>query len=278
MRRARPRGVVGIRRRTRRNALLVVSLLAATACAAPERPVASPTRAPTLGVAATIVESPPPPGSMPATSTPTPPAPTPPAPTGAATASPDRSTPTTAGRTTPTTAGAASSGPLPPSPSPPLPRFRTVGAASDAARDQGLEAPAYADLRRVTIEDDGEHARATLEVGGPLPTSPADGEVIGIGVDLLRRDGGESTYQLYADGGADGWFAYLQTPDGFVAYPGSLRVDGATITFVVPWRAVGTPLDGPFRGFVDWSRTRPIRNAAAEDRAPDATDATFDRS
>lgn len=155
--------------------------------------------------------------------------------------------------------------------------FRLVGSFEDASGDHGLEGPGYADIRRVTIEDDGESARIRVRVGGELPTPPADGEVIGVGVNLLRQDSGESRYQLFADGGSDGWVAFLQTPDGFVAYPGEFRVGGDLVEFVIPWGALGSPSNGPFSAFLDWSRERPVVNAAAEDRAPGSGDASFDR-
>lgn len=161
---------------------------------------------------------------------------------------------------------------------PPGSVFRVVGEVADPARDQGIEGPGHADLRRITIEDDGERLRVRVEVREPFPTPLADGEVIGIGVDLLDHGDGESAYQLFADGGADGWLAYLQTPDGFVSYPGEFRVGGAVVEFVVPWNAIGSPARGPFGGFLDWSRARLLSNAAAGDRAPDGGTAGFDRT
>ena len=155
--------------------------------------------------------------------------------------------------------------------------FRVVGTIDDPARDQGLEGPGYADIRRITVEDDRRRVRVRVEVGSDLPLPPEDGEVIGLGVDLLENEEGESVYQLFADGGGDGWLAYLQTPRGFVEYPGEFRVGGNVVEFVIPWEAIGSPTRGSFSGFLDWSRRRPVANAVANDRAPDSGNGSFER-
>lgn len=155
--------------------------------------------------------------------------------------------------------------------------FRVIGTLDDPARDHGLEGPRYADIRRITMEDDRRRVRIRVEVGADLPVPPEDGEVIGLGVDLLEDEEGESRYQLFADGGGDGWFAYLQTPRGFVEFPGEFRVGGTVLEFVIPWDSIGSPARGPFSGFLDWSRERPVANAVASDRAPDSGDGSFDR-
>lgn len=102
-----------------------------------------------------------------------------------------------------------------------------------------------------------------------LPPALEDGEVIGLGVDVFLEGGDDSDYQLFADGGSDGWHAYFQTPRGFVAFPGSFAIGGRRIEFVVPWGSMGTPPRGEVRVFLDWSRARPVLNAAGSDYAPD---------
>lgn len=253
---------------------VVVVMLALVSCKAPLPPeAASPTRAPELAASAEAftpseptstaptderTSTEPPPGDPPGT-----PSAPPPQTSSAPPMSPaEVPTPGTAGTTDPERRPAA---------------FRIVGSIEDPAGDQGLEGPDHADIRRVTVEDDGRRARIRVEVAATLPTPPDDPEVIGLGVDLLEQDSGESAYQLFADGGSDGWFAYLQTPEGFVEYPGQFRVGGAVVEFVIPWEAIGSPTRGPFSGFLDWSRERPVANAAASDRAPDSGDASFDR-
>lgn len=132
----------------------------------------------------------------------------------------------------------------------------------------------------VTLADNGDRARVTVEFAGPVPTSFEDGEVMGVGVDLYRGAGphDESEYQLFADGGVDGWFAYLQAPDGFVPYPGDFRLGERSIQFELPWSSLGGVPDGAFSAFVDWSRRRPVLNEAGADRAPDRGAQPFQRS
>ena len=111
----------------------------------------------------------------------------------------------------------------------------------------------------------------TVTVAGDLPLRAAAGETIGIGVDLYRSSSGrESDYQLFADGEPDGWFAYLETPRGFVRYPGAFALGGQRLVFTVPWRAVGSVTAGRFSAFADWSqRTSAVTgNDASNDSAP----------
>jgi hypothetical protein len=125
----------------------------------------------------------------------------------------------------------------------------------DGAGDAGLGAPAYADLRSVTLADNGTSLRVTVVMKGALPAKTAAGESMGIGVDLYRAAvHRESDYQLFADGEPDGWFAYLDTPKGFVRYPGTFALGGATLVFTVPWASVGNPRTGRTSAFADWSQ------------------------
>ena len=123
---------------------------------------------------------------------------------------------------------------------------------ADAATDQG-GAPAYADVLALVLEDDGRRLRVTLRLGEVVPGRLGDREVEGVGVDLFRGDPQESDYQLFLDGGGHGWRGFLQTPRGFVAYPGSVAVRGAVLTTTVPWGALGGRRAGEVSAFVDWS-------------------------
>jgi hypothetical protein len=105
---------------------------------------------------------------------------------------------------------------------------------------------------------------------------------MGIGVDLYRTvTQGESDYQLFADGGPDGWFAYLQTPKGFVRYPGSFALSGARLVLTVPWSSLGGRRSGRFSAFVDWTQGgRPGTlggNASSQDLAPEVGTVAYGR-
>jgi len=128
--------------------------------------------------------------------------------------------------------------------------FMVIGSFSDAAGDQAAGAPDYADVVGAAIGDDGDRARIIVEVAGALPTETARAEVEGLGVDLYR---GSGDYQLFASGEPEGWFGYLYTPDGFVAYRGDLQLGTRTVTFTVPWDAIGGRGPGEFGLFLDWS-------------------------
>jgi hypothetical protein len=144
-----------------------------------------------------------------------------------------------------------------------------VATLDDGAQDQGAGAPSYADLRGVLLEDNGSTARVTVTLGGNLPARAAAGEAIGIGVDFYQRaTQTESDYQLFADGGPDGWFAYLHTPKGFVRYPGSFALGNTSLSWTVPWSSLGGPSSGRFSAFCDWTQRRTTGNAAGNDRAP----------
>jgi hypothetical protein len=158
--------------------------------------------------------------------------------------------------------------------------FRGFAALTDPARDAGLDAPAYADLRSITLADNGQSLRVEVTVAGTLPAQAEAGETIGIGVDLYRPGTArESDYQLFADGEPDGWFAYLDTPRGFVRYPGTFALGGSRLIFTVPWSSVGNPRTGRFSAFVDWSRrsTAVTGNKSSNDYAPIAGTKTYAR-
>lgn len=149
--------------------------------------------------------------------------------------------------------------------------FRTRARIVDAKGDAGLQAPGYADLVSILVESDGRDVRATIDVAATLPTTPVDGEVIGIGLDFYRNaDADESDYQLFVDGGSDGWFAYLHTPTGFVEYPGSFRLGGARLVFQVPMESLGGLTATQASGFLDWTRSGAVVNSAASDQAPNS--------
>lgn len=159
-------------------------------------------------------------------------------------------------------------GGLPAGGPPPPPSFTRFFALPDAADDAGLTTPSRADLAAVEMADDGTSLRVTVSMHGEVPAVLDDGEVMGVGVDLFRSEG-ESDHQLFADGGTDGWRAFLQTPDGFVDYPGRFAVGGRSIVFQLPWSSVGGRAPFEVRAFVDWSRPQVVVAESGGDRAPE---------
>jgi hypothetical protein len=144
----------------------------------------------------------------------------------------------------------------------------------DRTGDHGPEGPAWADLTAVEFVELGNDLRVTLQFAGALPATPAEGEVPLIGVNIGE---GEDGYQLFVEGGGQSWAAYLQTPQGFVQYPGTFQLGGRSIVLQVPFNAVGSPTRAPVRVFVEWSRKRLLLNATSEDRL-DGEPHTFDRN
>lgn len=185
-------------------------------------------------------------------------------------ASPPTTTATDGAATTrPASTGAGQSGDAAPQGTTTPKPFRNLVTSGDATGDAGIEAPSYADLVSIAIETRSDVARVTLDVAGELPRqTPAD-EVMGFGVDIFRGTGQESDFQLFAEGGPDGWFAHLQTPSGFVRYPGAFAVGGTRLMFEVPWSAIGGNPPMSVSVFGDWSRKRVAVNASAEDALPD---------
>jgi hypothetical protein len=103
---------------------------------------------------------------------------------------------------------------------------------------------------------------------GDLPAALADGEVQGIGINFYRSESRESDYQLFADGGYKGWRAFLHTPDGIVAYPGTFGVGANVLVFEVPWSALGGKKAVNVGSFVDWSQKGTVLATSGNDRAP----------
>lgn len=176
------------------------------------------------------------------------------------------STTTATTATTPATARSGDGATTTTSPRP----YRQLADVADRTGDAGLQARPYGDLVRLRLDDDGTRARFTVEVAGDIPSSLAGGEVMGIGVDLYRGTDEESEYQVFADGGSDGWHAYLDTPSGIVQYPGTFEMGGNTLVFTVPWSSLGGRRTGSVAAFADWSKGRAAVVAdASQDHAPD---------
>lgn len=159
--------------------------------------------------------------------------------------------------------------------------FRVAGDQSDPTGDHGLEGPDTADAVRVTIEARDGTARVSVEFAAAVPERLGDEEVMGVGVDLYRPgndDLGRSDYQVFADGGPDGWFAYLQTPEGFVPYPGRFILAGPRMIWELPWSSLGGLDAGAFRAFVDWSGPGvAVVKRVSQDWVPNSGRASFRR-
>ena len=122
----------------------------------------------------------------------------------------------------------------------------------DPAADHG-NGPGYADLAVIGFSEHEDRLAVSVTVASAVPAALADREVQGVGVDLFRASSDESDYQVFLDGGRHGWRAFLQTPDGFVDFPGTFAVEGRTLHVVVPWHAVGGRRQAQVSVFVDWS-------------------------
>lgn len=155
-------------------------------------------------------------------------------------------------------------------------RFRPIGTVADAGGDASGESPAYADVRQLLIESNGATARVTVALDARIPTALADGEVEGIGVDFYRSDDRESDYQIFVDGGSDGWQAFLHTRTGVIDYPGRFAMGGRVFVFTLPWSALGGRKPADVSMFIDWSEERTLLNAVGNDRAPDDGRITID--
>ena len=158
----------------------------------------------------------------------------------------------------------------PPEPRPPSrPTWRALGGASDAAGDVSGQSPRYADITELLIESNDARARVTVAVASAIPDALDNGEVQGIGIDFYRSENAESDYQLFIDGGDEGWRAFLQSPDGVVEYPGSFGVGGRVFVLELPWEALGGRQPARVNMFVDWSKRDTPLNRVGNDRAPD---------
>jgi len=147
--------------------------------------------------------------------------------------------------------------------------FMTIAQIDDPEGDVGLEGPDWADIVGLVLDDDGTKLRITIDFAAALPATLDEDEVVGIGIDLLREDDGESRYQVFVDGGSDGWYAYFQRQDGFMAFPGSFSLGGSRMVLTIPAEVIGNPVEGEWRSFLDWSGPSRVLRPVAHDRAPD---------
>lgn len=129
----------------------------------------------------------------------------------------------------------------------------------------------------MTIDDDGVNARIIVDMKGVIPNTLPSDEVVGVGVNLYKDNSQrESDFQVFVDGGPDGWFAYLDTPNGFIDYPGTFQLGQARMVFELPWASVGDLKGSGFAAFADWSRSALVPEAS-EDHAPDRGHSSFSR-
>lgn len=147
--------------------------------------------------------------------------------------------------------------------------YRTVTTSSDPRGDHGAEGPPYADLVTLRVDRGTRSMRFVVDMDGDLPAALAAGEVQGVGIDLFRGLTLESTYQVYVDGGSDGWRAFFQHGTEFVAYPGTFRLGGRRLEFVVPLDAFTGGAPERVSAFADWSRDTQAGKRHAEDLLPE---------
>jgi hypothetical protein len=175
------------------------------------------------------------------------------------------------GRTTTTRAG---SGTATTATTAPLAPFHDVTVLSDRKDDAGIQQQPYSDVLSLRIEDNGTHARFTVQFAGDLPNPMPVGQLLNVGVDMFHGQK-ESDYQLFAQGDESRWLAYLQTPSGFVEYPGTFQIGGPKLVFTVPWSSIGGRKGGTTSVFADWSdNTTLVVAASSSDKLPDGTGTT----
>lgn len=155
--------------------------------------------------------------------------------------------------------------------------FRTVGSIIDPPGDAGFLVAPYADVVRVTVDHDGVTARIAVETAGTLPAHLAAGEVAGVGIDFYVGDRPGGDYQLFVDGSADGWFAYLYAKGELVRYPGTFLFGGPRMQFELPWGDLGGSGLTRFSAFYDWSQDALPDNRVGEDHAPQFGTAAIQR-
>ncbi|MFZ6004464.1 MAG: hypothetical protein ACOYXM_11095 [Actinomycetota bacterium] len=146
---------------------------------------------------------------------------------------------------------------------------RRLALQKDAAGDAGAQAPAYADLVSIELVDTGGALRATLTAAGPIPRELEDSQAAGIGLDLFAGAGRESDYQIFLEGAADGWFAYLESPAGLEHFVGTFELDADRFVVEVPWESLGNQRAGKLSVFADWSSALLTLAVSSEDHAPD---------
>lgn len=186
--------------------------------------------------------------------------------TATATTTPSSGTRTS---TPPTSTRAERSTPLTTITAEPRPVRRTALEVADPRGDIGLtERRPYADLVRLRITENGESALLTVTVADAIPNRLADGEVVGIGIDLFRTAARESEYQVFVDGGAPGWRAFLHTPQGIVRFPGTFQVADRRFVIELPWPSLGGRSGADVSAFADWSRRGTI-SVSTQDSMPD---------
>lgn len=152
---------------------------------------------------------------------------------------------------------------------------RLLSQIDDPSGDAGSSTPGYGDMVRVAIIDQGG-ARIEVTLAGPIPARLGTDETMGLGVDLYEGTKSESSHQIFAEGSDEGWFAYLDSPEGgAVTLPGRFAIERVRIVFEVEWRNLSRSLSR-FGAFTDWSAPATLITKVGEDHAPDSGTASLE--
>jgi hypothetical protein len=124
------------------------------------------------------------------------------------------------------------------------------------------EAPRYADLKHVLLRSEADSFVARLTFAARLPRRMPDEQTAMLtSIDTQR---GDREVSIYAEVSSRGWRAHT---DASSKFPGTLAVEGATVTMRVPHSLVGRKFD--WYSHASWTRSSLVTTFYSFDFAPD---------
>lgn len=146
-------------------------------------------------------------------------------------------------------------------------RSSVVDAMGDA-EGQG-QVPAWVDLTGGMLVDSGPALKAMASFAAALPARMPDNRTVATnGIQLLLPK--DKKAYLYAEGGPQGWKAYLVRNKTSALPPGAFSLNGTEMHWSVPWAELGNPTRIDWGLHLSWTRTTLLKVDYAFDSAPDS--------
>jgi hypothetical protein len=125
--------------------------------------------------------------------------------------------------------------------------------------------PAYTDIVAAGVEGSSQTLRLTITVNDPVPRRMPDADTF-FSVDTTI-DGEGKPYNVYADGTANGWTAYVSHNEGSRKLQNAFRIDGSTTVIEIPWSVIGGQRRFRWSAATSWTRSTLTRTYYSFDEA-----------
>ena len=132
--------------------------------------------------------------------------------------------------------------------------------------DSRGDAPGYVDLTSVKVEDAGDRMVFEVSSHASFPKEMPDPETNALVVVGFEKAGDE--YFVQAEASTDGWSTTMSRNGRSVKFGGGFSVEGARMSFSLPWGGLGGRGNLGWSVDSSWTRTTMLDTFYAFDRSP----------